>query len=318
MGEHMGMNSTLQRWRKLGLIYNTAHHPAWAVSHAQPPTPLVLDNGLIRLYGSFRDAQNIGRIGFADVDPSQDFRLAGVSQQPALDIGVPGTFDDNGTMPTSCVRVGDKIYMYYTGWQLGTQVPYFLFTGLAISEDGGETFTRHSEVPILERSDAERFTRAAAFVMHPPDNTLKMWYVGGRDWVYKDGKPLPHYQMRYIASDDGIQWGKEGKICLSYANDDEHGFGRPSVLFEDGIYKMWYSVRTFSKGYRLGYAESGDGITWTRLDEAVEALNTPDPDGADSDMIAFSALVPTPSATYLFYNGNNYGEQGICAAVLEG
>ena len=32
---------------------------------------------------------------------------------------------------------------------------------------------------------------------------------------------------------------------------------------EDG-YRMWYGVRTKSRGYHAGYAESTDGVDWRR------------------------------------------------------
>ena len=45
-----------------------------------------------------------------------------------------------------------KIYLYYTGFQTGVNVPHYNFGGLAISEDG-ENFKRVSSAPILDRSD---------------------------------------------------------------------------------------------------------------------------------------------------------------------
>ena len=35
-------------------------------------------------------------------------------------------------------------------------------------------------------------------------------------------------------------------------------------------------------------------------------------------MICFPWIQRTPHGTYMFYNGNNYGETGFGAAVLEG
>jgi len=43
----------------------------------------------------------------------------------------------------------------------GVGVRYFLFTGLAESEDGGESFVRASRVPVLDRSDEELHVRSS-------------------------------------------------------------------------------------------------------------------------------------------------------------
>jgi len=40
-------------------------------------------------------------------------------------------------------------------------------------------------------------------------------------------------------------------------------------------------------------------------------------DGWDSEMIAYSAVVPYRDRVYLFYNGNNCGRTGFGYAVLD-
>lgn len=48
------------------------------------------------------------------------------------------------------------------------------------------------------------------------------------------------------------------------------GVAAPSVLYEDGIFKMW-----FYAGGNIGYAESTDGITWVPNDDPVIPAGTP-------------------------------------------
>lgn len=92
---------------------------------------------------------------------------------------------------------------------------------------------------------------------------------GGGEWIDLEGKRVPTYQLRYLESDALMKWGDVGRICMEFENNDEFGFGRPFVIKEEGLYRMWYSIRTRSKGYRLGYAESNDGINWLRKDGEV-------------------------------------------------
>jgi predicted GH43/DUF377 family glycosyl hydrolase len=301
-------------WKKLGLVYVANGQQDWAVSHAYIPTSMMLDEERIRVYVAFLDRQKVGRIGFVDLAASNPLQVLKVSERPVLDIGQPGTFDDNGVTPICLLKYQYKLYLYYVGWQLGVKVRYFLLMGLAISEDGGESFQRYSQVPILERSDRELFVRSAAYV-HCEEDIWKMWYIAGDKWVNVNGKQVPTYNVRYLKSTDGVTWGKQGVVCLELANDDEYGFGRPFVTKEDNLYKMWYSIRTISKGYRIGYAESFDGKHWSRQDEKA-SIDISEA-GWDSQMIHCSCIQKTKYGTYMFYNGNNYGETGFGVAILQ-
>jgi sucrose-6-phosphate hydrolase SacC (GH32 family) len=144
---------------------------------------------------------------------------------------------------------------------------------------------------------------------------FKAWYVGGDRWTEVNGKSLPVYSIKFLESDDGEHWGPTGEPCINLKSDDEHALGRAWVLKGERLWRMFYSSRTRSKGYRLGYAESADGRRWTRKDEEVGIDVSPD--GWDSQMIAYSSVVPYRDKVYLFYNGNNCGQTGFGYAVLE-
>jgi len=299
-------------WQKLGLIYCPDGSLPWAQNHAMIPTPMLLDEERIRLYLASTDADMVGRVGYVDVDARDPRRVLDLSSRPVLDIGEPGTFDDNGVNVTSVVRHGDEIWMYYFGYQLAVRVRYLLFGGLAISRDGGETFSRVSRVPVIDRTSAEPLLRSAPFVLKE-DRRWRMWYVGGERHIEVDGTTRPTYDLRYLESDDGVTWGDRAIQAVALAGDDEYGLGRPFVCRHQAGYRMWYSVRTHSLGYRLGYAESGDGVTWSRRDDA-RGLE-PSPDGWDSEMMCYAGEIETASGTYLFYNGNGYGRTGVGVAV---
>jgi len=302
------------RWRKQGRIYVPDGSKWWAKKYAFPPTPYFLNDEVIRVYVAFCDEQTVGRIGYVDILANDPLKVLKVSDEPVLDIGQPGAFDENGVLPTSIVQVDDKLYLYYVGYQLGMKVRYFQFEGLAISDDGGDSFKRALRVPVTDRSDTEMLNRTSAFV-RLRNSQFEMWYVGGSEWTTVNGKALPMYNIRYLTSSDGVNWEKEGRVCIDYNNDDEHAFGKP-FIFEDGVLqRMFYSIRTRSKGYRLGYAESVDGFNWIRKDEAIGIDVSAS--GWDSQMIAYSSLVKHKDKVYLFYNGNNLGESGFGYAELE-
>jgi len=281
------------------------------------PTPVLLDEDVIRVFVTFLDGNGIGRPGYVDVAAEDPTRVLAVSSEPLLDIGEPGTFDENGVLTCSVVRVGPGCWhMYYVGFELGTKIRYRLLSGLAISRDDGRTFQRVSRVPVLERSDAELYFRGGPWCM-TGDHGFRMWYVAGSAWIDLGGKAAPTYELRYVESPDGIRWPAEGEVHLPMTRPDEHGFGRPAVIAKPGGgYRMFYSVRRKSFGaYRLGYAESADGRSWTRLDEQLN-LGV-GPDGFDSDAIMYATPLQVGPTLYVFYNGNDFGRNGFAVARLE-
>lgn len=270
------------------------------------------------MFCAFLDADRVGRAGWVDVDASAPTRVIGVSPEPVLDIGDAGMFDDAGVTPLCVVRDGEgRLRMYYAGWQRHVRIRYSLFLGLAFSDDDGASFTRARTVPVLDRWDGQETVRSSGHVRRD-GSAWHLWYAGGGDWVTDPvtGSVKPRYALRHLTSGDGIRFDGPGEVVLAPAGGDEIGFARPHVLASGDGLRMWYSLRTLSRGYRIGYAESADGRTWVRRDEAAGI----DVSGAgwDSEMVCLSSIVATDEGTYLFYNGNNYGETGFGVAVAEG
>jgi hypothetical protein len=302
-------------WRKQGLLHVPSGELDWAQHYAFPPTPVMREDGVLRLYVAFCDADTVGRVGYVDVRADAPGEILAVSERPVLDIGEAGMFDENGVLPTCVVPVGERLFMYYVGYQLGFKVSYYQFQGLAISDDGGASFHRAQRVPVIDRSDAEPLNRTSAFVRRH-EGRFQMWYVGGDSWTAVGEKPLPVYNMRYLESEDGIVWPQRGEVCMDFDLEDEHAFGRPWVWQEGDGLAMMYSVRTRSKDYRLGFARSADqGRSWQRHDEEVGIDVSAE--GWDSEMIAYGSVVRSAGRTLLFYNGNERGRTGFGYAELE-
>jgi hypothetical protein len=304
----------MQGWEKLGCVYVAEGEQAWAQRRAFLPASVLLSGGRIRVFVAFLDSEMVGRVGFVDVAAADPTEVVEVSEEPALDVGDPGMFDDAGVNPLSVFCWQDRLWMYYVGWQRTWRAPYLLFTGLAYSNDEGRSFRRHARIPVLDRTHAEPMLRSGTFVAPPDGDGFRAWYMTGDRWIESRGRTRPTYGMRYIESPDGVSWPCAGTPCLDPVPPDEYGFGRPYVLRDRGRLRMWYSIRSHSKGYRLGYAESADGIVWERRDDEVGIDVSGS--GWDSEMIHCGWLQQTKFGTYLFYNGNNYGETGFGVAVL--
>jgi len=305
------------KWHKKGLIFAPSKKHSFCKTRVMVPTPYLINDKVIRLYCGFCDEAGISRIGYVDVNSENPSEIINISEKPLLDIGEDGMFDDNGLCPTSIFKKDNKLYMYYFGFQKGVKIPFYMFSGLAISEDNGNTFERIQRTPILDRSNKEPLMRSGPFVLYDDsENNFKVWYPCGVKFINICNKKVHTYSVNYLESKDGINWGREGKAVLLPQNEDEYGFGRPFIIKKNhNLYKFFYSIRTKSKGYRLGYAESTDGIDWVRKDHLMQ-INI-GKNGWDSEMICYCSPFKYKDKIYLFYNGNNLGATGFGYAELE-
>jgi len=308
------------KWQKKGLIFKPDNHYPWMVSHAQVAIADEVRQGKLRIYFGTRDKENRTITTFIEVNPENPAEVLYVHNKPVLDLGPLGAFDDCGAMPACIVNKDGKKYLYYSGWNLAGTVPYRIAIGVAVSEDDGLTFQRIFEGPIMDRTHSEPYWCAAPFVM-VEDNTWKIWYLSCFKWQVQEGKPEPYYHVKYAESQDGINWDRRGTVCIETKTQDEAAIARPVVIKEPGLYKMFYAFRgargyrsDVSQSYRIGYAESPDGIQWTRKDDRVGIDISGE--GWDSMMVAYPNLYRYNGKTYMLYNGNGFGKSGLGYAVL--
>jgi hypothetical protein len=300
-------------WRKRGLVYQPAGDLWWARRYATIPTAEILDDRIVRVYFASLDERSFGRIGAVDLDARDPGRIVAQTAEPLLDLGDPGSFDDSGVNASCVITIGGRRHLYYIGWQRCERVPYMLFGGLATSADGS-SFQKVSRVPILERTDAEPFSRSAPCVL-AVEGGYRMWYWSCLRWTEGGGGMHYNNVIRHARSADGVRWESQGDVCLEPDWSLEYSLGRPWVLHEGGLYRMWFSVRSEEQPYRLGYAESRDGLVWTRRDEVVGLDRSAS--GWDAEMVCYPCVVDAGGNRYLFYNGNRHGATGFGYAVLE-
>ncbi len=306
-------------WIKKGVIFAPDRNYDWMVSHASVPVVDEVRDGVLRIYFGTRDKDGRSQTSYIEVDAHKPEQVLYVHDKPILSLGKPGSFDDSGIMPSWLWNLGEEKYLYYIGWNVTVSVPYHLSIGLAISDDGGETFQKVSEGPLLDRSLDEPFFNTAPCVLN--EGEWRMWYVSCTGWELGGERLEPRYHVKYADSWDPISWAKANLVCIDY--DEQTGaIGRPCVYKDAGIYKMIYSYRGVrdyrtdpAQSYRLGYAESTDGLTWTRRDDEVGIERSAS--GWDSEMMEYCYVYQHEDRTYLFYNGNGFGKTGIGYAVLD-
>jgi len=302
------------KWIKKGLIYNLDGKSTWAKHTVLTPTPFLISDEIIRIFASFRDDYGRGRIGFIDVNAANPKEIINVSSNPALDIGDPGTFDDNGLLLGDFVREENEIKMYYVGFQLVKNVKFLAYTGLAISKDNGTSFDRFQTTPIMDRCSNALYIRAIHTVLKE-NNIYKIWYAVGNGWEYIKGIPYPQYDIRYTESKDGIHFEDNVGIHCIGVEDNEYRIGRPRVKKSNGGYEMRYTFDTKNKEYIAGYAISNNGIDWERKDNSAGLYKSKE--GWDSEMLCYPVEIETKYGRYIFYSGNGMGLSGVGYAILE-
>ena len=316
------------KWQKKGLIFEPEKHTLTdeCTEFAQSPQTLVFDD-YVRIYFSTRkkEPENGMYLSFISyVDFSKDFsQILRLSDKSVIGLGELGTFDEHGIFPINPFMHEGKITAYTCGWNRRAVVPVETSIGLAISEDGGETFQRYGHGPVLTSSLKEPFLVGDGFVKYY-EGTYHMWYIFGVRWMEETAdEPVARvYKIGHATSPDGIQWEKEeGRQIIDDQLNEDECQALPTVLKIGDKYHMYFCYREATdfrtnpaRGYRLGYAWSEDLKNWHREDDkAGIGLST---EGWDSEMMCYPHIFEVDGKAYLLYNGNKFGRFGFGLAEL--
>jgi predicted GH43/DUF377 family glycosyl hydrolase len=303
-------------WVKQGLIFEPRGMFGWMNTHAQIPTVLVMEDRL-RVYFATRPRNDLTQTTFLDLDKKDPKRILYVHEKPILESGRRGMFDNHGIMPNFVKLSEGKVWLYYVGWYRGSSIPYHNAIGLAISEDGGTTFKKLFEAPILDRTPLEPYSMGSIYIVEEK-HLQHMFYTYVFDWLTRNDKLEPIYHIRHAVSENGIEWTKTNRICIKEKRENE-AVARPSIIHRDGKYEMWFCFRgseDFRGGkdsYRIGYAWSNNLLDWNREDHraGIDVSES----GWDSQMITYPCIVPVDGQYLMFYNGNGFGTSGFGYAI---
>lgn len=307
-------------WRKIGNIFSPNGDPTWMNSHATVPTPLRIEGNLYRIYFSTRDTLLRNQVGFIEIDITNPHQLLKVSDSPVLSLGDPGYFDCDGIYGTSLVRTGAEIRFYYAGWNAGLRGLFYSSIGVAISKDGGATFEKYTEAPILGRDYTDKWAVMAPFVLKINENEWIMWYASGIKIYHNEENELKsYYDVKTALSRDGLNWVKTGQSAIPL-DDKTSNIARACVLKEENGFVTWYPYVNKELGqYRIGYGTSDDGLSFQRDDSSLDALISVSGNERDWDGLAatYPYVFKHRDKQYMLYNGNGFGKTGFGLAVWE-
>jgi hypothetical protein len=300
------------KWRKLGLVFAPESAGEWLQSHAANPVAEHLGDDLFRVYFSPRDSRNRSQIASILVNVSGEVAtVVGDSLRHELAHGRNGRFDDSGVTVTGLVCEGSRRVLYYLGWNRAVTIPFRNAIGAAIAEGADGRFERVSEGPLVDRNPVDPISLSYPFLLRD-GGRFRIWYGSCVEWR---GSTVTDYEfsLKYAESADGLSWERTGEIALGCNYPTEDAVARPHVVREGGRFRMWYS-RKKGPCYRIGYAESLDGHSWVRMDDAA-GIDVSPGESWDSESIEYPFIFDHAGRRYMLYNGNGYGKTGFGLAV---
>ena len=309
------------RFEKIGRIFDPREHPQWWLHEfAQAPATLILEDR-VRVYSSGRprpDAQGqyTSYTGFVDLARDDLTRIIRVSSDPIMSLGDLGCFDEHGVYPVSVIRGADgkTVFCYYAGWSRKVSTRFDTAIGMAVSADGGETFSRLSNGPTMGANSLDPFVISGPKVRRF-GNKLYMFYIGGARWLQMGGRAEPVYKIRSAWSQTGFDWSRYGANLIPDVLGPDEVQSGPDVHFADGRYHMYFCYRQVGHrpgregGLRIGYAWSDDLIAWAR-DDTQAGIGLSD-EGWDSEHIRYPHVFELDGEWWMLYNGNEFGRYGF-------
>ncbi|MFH0816758.1 MAG: M28 family peptidase [Methanobacteriota archaeon] len=108
---------------------------------------------------------------------------------------------------------------------------------------------------------------------------FRLWYTGLQEGVFR--------RIMAASSCDGFSWQKQGVVLdVGTAGEPDYRGATDCSVILDGTYKMWYTGHDVDVT-RVLYAESPDGVVWTKLGIAIANGTGREPDswGASSPTV---------------------------------
>ena len=287
-------------WHKHGLIYN--------LGKAQCPV-VCKNEDYWRIYFTDRNEKNQNIANFIDVEPGNPAKVK-TAKKTILQPGKPGDCDSAGVMPTAFYNNN----LYYIGWTLRQDVPYFNYT--CVAQKYRENYVKLGPVLSPTLNDPGY---SGTLGIYQSDYILFGYYLSCVGWLPDENNKLqPSYNIKMATSLDGIRWNKLGKTAIDL-EEDEAGISSATVI-KKRLYHMWFCVRKAKNfrnkkenSYKIKHATSEDGYTWTR-DEKYAIFSELE---FEKIMCAYPNVIVHEDKIHMFYNGDGFGQTGIAHATME-
>lgn len=222
----------------------------------------------------------------------------------ALDSSPPKAWDDDHVVEPCVQEIAGTFVLWYEGSNDAGQLHEGV--GQATSATAPGPFAKDPANPVLvhsgKRSQIDQSGVGAPCVLFD-GTSYRMWFSCRE----KGDRRL---QIACATAPDGVAWtkltdGPGGPTAAVLAPTpgafDAVGVTSPHVLFDAGVYKMWYEGVDGPGVPRIGFATSPDGVTWTKQGAAV--LQEGPPGSFDAKGVGSPCVILHGSTYVMYYTG---------------
>lgn len=248
---------------------------------------------------------------------------------PVVKKGDPPSYDFINVADCWVLFDEGKYKMWYTAGGAVAPNPDFHNSIAYATSDDGINWVKYDNNPVLDISpdawDSLGIETVTVIVddSAPAAFRYKLWYAGQTFNDYR-------YEIGYAYSPDGINWTKQPGAVLTVGSATEWDncfLEGPTVIKEDGQYKMWYAGfdcevngQSTDGKVNIGYATSADGITWTK--HANNPVFTTTTSAWDAVTVQDPTVIKHNGLYHMWYGGvdvdENYFQQTGYASSEDG
>ena len=295
-------------WKKISCLIKPSSNLPWWVSRRAGGACAIKrsDSNLFDFYITGIDREGRSRIGHALWDPDSPHKLLEIDNNPCIELGHPGTFSENGTSYPSVIKIENKYYMFFTGWQLGKTVPFYNNLGLAFCTSSGGPFKYVSKAPIFPLSETEPYGIGSCNVSFDNKNKIyRLFYTSFQKFIEKEEKVHHKYCIKYTQSKFVNKWSSSDKFILKNTSENDSKICKPTFVDNKN---MLFCQRGIESNYKI-FSATMRKNQWKKSNKPIKLVG--EKSQWDEESQCYPFIFKYNNTNYLLYSGNNYGQGGL-------